>query len=502
MGTILTNLMNGFATALTFTNLGMLTLGGILGTIIGMMPGLGPATAIAVLLPMTFVMPADTALIALAGIYYGAMFGGSRGSILLNTPGAGSAVAATFDGYKMTENGEAEAALAMSAIASLIGGMISVVIMTLLAIPVANFAVKFGPGEYFALMIFAFSATVSITKGSPLKGLISLVFGLMISTVGQDLQTGVFRYTFGVMQLQSGIDFLIVIIGAYAFGEVLTNFESIDDAAKKVQKSFGKIWVTKDQFKRCIGSILRCTPIGFIIGVLPGAGGTMASLVSYNVEKQVSKNGDQFGEGAIEGLAAPEAANNAAATGALIPMLAMGIPGSGTTAVMLGALMMLGLKPGPLLFETNPTVVWGLIASMYIGNLILGVINIPLASVLVRVLAVPKKILFPIILMLAYLGTYAIAYSTVDLYVMIVFGVIGYLMKRSKLPISPMILAAIIGGQTEDTFRRALMISNGDTGIFFESGISMFLWALALVSVSYPFVMDYINKNKKAKVSA
>lgn len=492
---MLANLLDGFVRALSLTNLGFLVFGGTLGTILGMLPGLGPATGVAVLLPLTFILEPDTAMITLSAIYYGAMFGGSRSSILINTPGAGSAIAATFDGYPMTENGEAESALAMSAIASLIGGLISVVFMAFLAQPIAGFAIKFGSAEMFMLMLFAFSATVSITRGSPLKGLISLSFGLIISTVGQDLQTGVVRFTFGLTPLQSGIDFLIVIIGIYAIGEVLYNFESIHIAVKKVQKSFDRIWVTMDEFKRCIIPILRGTPVGFIIGVLPGSGGTLGSLIAYNTEKQLNKNGDKFGTGMIEGVASPEAANNAAATGALIPLLTLGIPGSGTTAVMMGALMMLGLQPGPLLFENQSALVWTLIASMIIGNIVVAIINLPFAEILVRVLAVPKKILFTIILGLGFLGTYTFNYNNFDLYILIVFGILGYLMKKYKFPITPLILAAIIGGQTENAFRRALQISGGNFGVFFQSTISWVLFVLALLSAAAPFFISHISTN-------
>lgn len=493
---MIANLLDGFVRAMSLTNLGFLVFGGTLGTILGMLPGLGPATGVAVLLPLTFVLEPDTAMITLSAIYYGAMFGGSRSSILINTPGAGSAIAATFDGYPMTLQGRAEEALAVSAIASLIGGLISVVFMAFMAQPVANFAIKFGSAEMFLLMLFAFSATVSITRGSPLKGIISLSFGLIVSTIGQDLQTGVVRFTFGITPLQSGIDFLIVIIGIYAIGEVLYNFESIHIAVKKVQKSFDRIWLTMEQFKQIIVPTLRATPIGFIIGVLPGSGGTLGALISYNTEKQLSKNSKNFGKGAIQGLAAPEAANNAAATGALIPLLTLGIPGSGTTAVMMGALMMLGLEPGPLLFENQSALVWTLIASMIIGNIVVAIINLPFAEILVRVLAVPKKILFTIILGLGFLGTYTFNYNTFDLYILVIFGVLGYLMKKYKFPITPLILAAIIGGQTESAFRRALQISGGNFGVFFESTISWVLIILTLLSASAPFFIAKMGKNK------
>ncbi|MFW5991874.1 MAG: tripartite tricarboxylate transporter permease, partial [Halanaerobiaceae bacterium] len=378
-----------------------------------------------------------------------------------------------------------------------IGGMIAVVFMAFLSRPIANFAIKFGSAEMFALMIFAFSATVSITRGSPLKGLISLMLGLMFAIVWQDLQTGVFRFTFGVNALQSGIEFLIIIIGVYALGEVLYNFEKIHIAVKKVQKTFDRIWVSKDQFKRCILPIIRSTPIGFIIGVLPGSGGTIGSLVAYNTEKQINKNGDDFGKGAIEGVAAPEAANNAAATGALIPLLTLGIPGSGTAAVMLGALMMLGLQPGPRLFEEQGNLVWALIASMIIGNLIIAAVNLPFAEILIKILAVPKKILFTLIIGLAFLGTYSFNYNTVDLYILVVFGIIGYLMKKYDVPITPMILASIIGGDTEQNFRRALQVSGGDLWVFFNSNISIILWILAILSASYPFIVSYLQNKKE-----
>jgi putative tricarboxylic transport membrane protein len=323
---------------------------------------------------------------------------------VFNTPGDGAALAATFDGYPMAMNGRAEAALAMSAIASFIGGLIATVFMVLLAEPVARFALKFGPAEYFLLMLAALSATASMSKDNLVRGFISMFFGLAISTVGLDAQSGVERFTFGILELQSGIDFIIVIIAIYALGEVFKSFAEIHEGKKKMQTKFGKIWITKEDWKRSWLPILRSTPLGFIIGALPGAGGTMASLMAYNNEKQMSKNPEDFGKGEIVGLAAPEAANNAASVGALIPMLTLGIPGSGTTAVMMGALLMLGLQPGPLLFTQHPDIAWGLIASMFVGNVILAIVNIPLAGILVRVLATPPKILYPIVLGLAFIG--------------------------------------------------------------------------------------------------
>jgi len=492
-------LLHGFTVALEPMNIMWVTLGGVLGTIIGMLPGLGPATGVAVLLPLTFTMGPVAALITMGGVYYGAMFGGSRASILINTPGDGAAVAATFDGYPMTLNGRAEAALAISAIASFIGGIIATIIMVFVSIPVARFAIKFGPAEYFMLFIFALAATASMTEGNRVKGFISMTLGLMIATIGIDGQSGVKRFTFGVLELQSGIDFLIVIIAVYALGEVFKSFKNIAEGKKNVQKDFGKIWISPKEWKRSVWPILRSSPLGFFIGALPGAGGTMASLMAYNNEKQMSKHPEEFGEGAIEGVAAPEAANNAASVGAMIPMLTLGIPGSGTTAVMMGALLMLGLQPGPLLFQQQSTIIWGLIASMFIGNIILAVVNIPLAGVLVRVLSVPPRILYPIVLGLSFVGAFAISYSVMDFYLLILFGVMGFVMSKVNIPATPMILAVIVGNNMEQSFRRAYKIADGDMGIFFSSSISIVLFILTLVSILYPIMKGIIVKNKEAK---
>ncbi|WP_319204339.1 tripartite tricarboxylate transporter permease [uncultured Ilyobacter sp.] len=493
---ILQNLMHGFSVAATPMNLLWVTIGGTLGTIVGMLPGLGPATGVAVLLPLTFTMGPTAALITMCGIYYGAMFGGSRSSILINTPGDGAALAATFDGYPMAMNGRAEAALAMSAVASLIGGLISAVLITFVATPVSMFALKFGPAEYFLLMVAALSMTASMSKGNMIGGFVSMFVGLIIATVGLDAQSGVPRFTFGIMELQQGIDFLILIIGIYALGEVFKSFKSINEGQKDMQKKFGKIWFTKEDWKECLMPILRSTPLGFIVGALPGAGGTMASLMSYNNEKQLSKDPDSFGKGNIVGLAAPEAANNAASVGALIPMLTLGIPGSGTTAVMMGALLMLGLQPGPMLFVQHPDIAWGLIASMFIGNIVLAIVNIPLAGLLVRVLAIPPKILYPIVLGLAFIGTYAIGNSAMDFYLLVIFGVMGLFMSKAKVPTAPMILGVIVGGTMEQSFRQAIVLSDGSLSIFTGSPLAITLIALTVGSVIFPLIKE-AAKNKK-----
>jgi putative tricarboxylic transport membrane protein len=495
---VLSLFFDGLMIAVQPYHLLLITFGGVLGTIVGMLPGLGPATGVAVLLPLTFSMSPTAALITMAGVYYGAMFGGSRSSILINTPGDGAALAATFDGYPMAMNGKAESALAISAIASFIGGLISVFFLIALATPVAKFALKFGPAEYFLLMVAALSMTASMSKGNMVKGFISTLFGLMIATVGIDAQSGISRFTFGILELQTGIDFLVVIIGLYALGEVFKAYKEINEGKKIPQKKFGKIWITKEEWRKTWLPILRSTPLGFVVGALPGAGGTMASLMAYNNEKQFSKNPDDFGKGEIVGLAAPEAANNAASVGAFIPMLTLGIPGSGTTAVMMGALLMLGIQPGPLLFTQHPDVAWGLIASMVIGNFVLAIVNIPMAGLLVRVLSVQAKILYPIVLGLAFVGTYAISSSVVDFYILTIFGVLGYFMEKIKVPTAPMILAVIVGGTMEQSFRQATRISNGSLGIFVESPLALALIAITVFSVVYPAIKASIAKKKKS----
>ncbi|MHC8517817.1 tripartite tricarboxylate transporter permease [Sporosarcina sp. ITBMC105] len=499
MGSDIQVIIDGFLTAIQPVNLFWIALGGFLGTVVGMLPGLGPATAIALLIPITFGMDPTSALILMAAIYYGAMYGGSRSSILLNTPGDGSAIAATFDGYPMAKKGQAGQALAMSAIASLIGGLIAVVGFIALAKPLANFALKFGPAEYFLLMVFTLSAIVSLAKGAMVKGFISMAIGLMISTVGIDLQTGVYRFTMGNPHLSEGVDFLVVIIGIYAVGEVLFNFLSINKPVGE-KKEVGKIWITKEQWKRSKWPIIRNGPIGFVIGVLPGAGGAIASMLSYSLEKQISKKPEEFGEGAVEGLAAPESSNNAAAVGAFIPMMTMGIPGSGTTAVILGAIVMLGLKPGPLLFENNPDMVWTFINSMFVGNIFLVILNIALVGLLVKILDTPPRILYPLIMLLAFIGTYTLGYTTVDFVILIIFGFIGLIMKMLKFPVAPLILAAIVGSDMEQNFRMSLISYPDVVGMFTASPITIALVIMTVISLGLPFLSSWLRKRKTQKM--
>ena len=491
----LQGLLEGFLTVMRPENMLYVVFGGFLGTIVGMLPGLGPATAIAVLIPITFGMDPISALILMATIYYGAMYGGSLSSILINTPGDGSAVAATFDGYQMAKQGRAGQAIAITAIGSLIGGAFAVFGFVLLADPLASFALKFGPVEYFLLMLFTLSAVVSLSMGNIIKGFISMGIGLIISTVGIDLQSGVDRFTFNNVLLSDGIDFLVVIIGIYAVGEILYNYLTINNPLDQKTK-YGKVWISKQDWHDSKWPMFRASPIGFLIGILPGAGGSIASLMSYTTEKQLSKNPEKFGKGAIEGLAAPETANNAAAVGAFVPLLTMGIPGSGTTAVMLGALVMLGVKPGPLLFENDPNVVWSLINALFFGNIFLFLINIFMVGVFVKVLDIPARVLYPLILILAFIGAYTMNFVIIDFYTLLIFGIVGLIMKVLDFPIAPLILAVIVGSEMEQNFRKSIVASKGSLDFFFSSPIAITLVFLIVLSLVYPIYMSYRQKKR------
>lgn len=485
MDAILHNLGLGFDVALQPVNLMWLVIGGLLGTIIGMLPGLGPATGVAVLIPLTYGMNPATALITMAAVYYGAMFGGSRASIMINTPGDASAIVSCFDGYPMAKQGRAGSALATSAIASFVGGIVGMLFLIFFTAPVAEMALKFGPAEKFSLMLFALTATITLSEGSVLKGFIAMGLGFMLATIGIDGQSGAIRFTMGIEALQDGIDFLVIMIGFYAVAEVFKNFTSLDLRYDVDAKSIGRVWMTAADFKRSWAPILRGGPLGFVVGVLPGAGGTIATFLSYAIEKSFSKRPQEFGKGAVEGLAGPESANNACSCGALVPLLTLGIPGSGTAAVMLGALMMLGVRPGPILFEQHPEIAWGVIASMLAGNIVLLVINLPLAVPLVQLLKTPQRIMLPLILGMAYMGTYFLNYSSFDFILVSVSALGGYMLSKLEIPIPPLVLALILGGMTEQAFRNALTISNGSPTIFVNQPISLGFLILAAISLVY-----------------
>jgi putative tricarboxylic transport membrane protein len=490
----LTHILNGFAVATQPINLWYTFLGVFMGTIIGVLPGIGPSAGIALLIPITYGMNPTSALIMMAGIYYGAKYGGSTTAILIRTPGEAASVMTSIDGYEMAKKGRAGAALAVSAIGSFIAGTIGVIGLTLFAVPLTSMALKFGPAEYFTLMLFAMTAVSTLTGKSPAKGVIATILGLMIATIGIDLQSGQARFTMGIPEFQDGVGFVVVVVGLFAMAEVLRGLEGIfRGTSAEAMKIKGKLWLTREEWKRSIGPIWRGGIIGFVIGVLPGAGGTIASIMSYTAEKRMSKHPEEFGHGAIEGVAGPEAANNSDTAGALVPLLTLGIPGGGATAVMLGAFIMYGVQPGPLLFQNRPDLVWGLINSMYIGNVMLVILNLPLIGLFVRLLYIPQGILYPMIVAISAIGAYAINGSVVDLWLILLFGVIGYVFDKVDIPVAPLVLSLVLGGMMEQSFRQAMTISGGDLKIFYGSAITVTLLVMSLISVLLPFIIPRLR---------
>jgi putative tricarboxylic transport membrane protein len=494
-----THIINGFNVCLQPINLWYTFIGVFLGTIIGVLPGIGPSAGIALLIPVTFGMNPTSALIMMAGIFYGTKYGGSTTAILIRTPGEAASVMTSLDGYEMARKGRAGAALAVSAIGSFIAGTIGVVALTLLALPLASMALKFGPAEYFTLMLFALTAVASLTGKSPAKGLLATILGLMIATIGIDLQSGQPRYTMGIAEFQDGVGFVVVIVGLFAVSEVIRGLVDIHKGTgAKMMPVSGRLWLTREEWKRSIGPIWRGGIIGFIIGVLPGAGGTIASILSYTTEKRLSKFPEEFGHGAIEGVAGPEAANNSDTAGALVPLLALGVPGGGATAVLLGAFIMYGIQPGPLLFQNRPDLVWGLVDSMYIGNIMLLILNLPLIGVFVQLLKIPIGILYPLIVAIAAIGAYAINGSILDLYLILFFGVLGYIFDKVDIPVAPLVLSLVLGGIMEQSFRQAMTISGANPKIFFSSAITMTLVVMSVISVALPFVLPRIKAMLKS----
>ena len=477
MTDILMQLANGFAVALTPLNLGLVLFGCFAGTLIGALP-----------IAYGLRLPPESALILLAGIYYGAEYGGRISSILLNVPGDAGAVMTTLDGNPMARKGEAGRALSLSACASFLGGTFAVVLLTLFGPLLARFAVTFGPSEYVALMVFAFATLSSLVGRSPVKTLLGAILGLMIATVGIDANTGVNRFTFDVPDLFSGIDFLVVVIGLFGIAELLHLIEA-QARGTLVVMTVGKSFVSLRDLLAVKWTVLRSTLIGFVIGVLPGTGASVASAVAYGTEKRIAgpEGGKSFGTGDPRGLAAPEAANNASAGGAMVPMLTLGIPGSGTTAILLGALLLFDVQPGPLMFEQRPEIAWGLIASMYIGNAALLVINLPLVGLFARLLTIPQGYMIPLIAVLAFIGVFSVVGNPFDLYMMIGLGVLGWLLRKLDFSLAPVILGVVLGHLFEDNLRRALSISAGDWSVLLESPSSIVLYVMAAVVVAVPF---------------
>lgn len=500
MNGILDHLAIGFGVAFSATNLLVAAIGSFLGTIVGVLPGLGPINGVAMLVPIAFAMqlPPETALILLAAVYVGAEYGGRITSILINVPGEAAAVMTTLDGYPLARQGLASVALSLSAWSSFIGSTIAICGIVVLAPLLANWAVAFGPAEYFVLMVFAFCALTSLLGDEPVKGILAAMLGLFIATVGVDANSGVYRYTFDLPNLADGIDFVVVVIGLFAVAEMLQMLEKLlGGTSIEVPKSARKMFNFKE-LAFTWWTTVRSGIMGFFIGILPGAGASVASAVAYANEKKYIEGRDpnaKFGQGDLRGLAAPESANNSAATGSFIPMLTLGVPGSGTTAVMMGALTLYNITPGPVLFDAQPQLVWGLIASLFVANVMLFLMNVPMVRVFASMLAIPSRLLVPGILAISFIGVYAINATRFDLLMVVGIGVVGYFLRKMNVPMAPMVLGVVLGDMMEQNLRRALSITNGEIGILFESPISISLWiAAVLVGVVPPLLRKLAQK--------
>lgn len=483
-GNVLEHLAFGFSVALTPTNLTYSAVGALLGTIIGVLPGIGSAGALALLLPLVFKLDPTGSIIMLAAAYTGVMYGGSTASILLNVPGDTSAVVACLDGHQMAKQGRAGPALCIAAIGSFVAGTLSVVGLMLLAPVLADAALEFSAQEYFALYVFGLTAVAALGRGSLVKALLALIIGLAVSTVGTDLM-GARRFIFGISDLQDGIEFLAVPLGLFAISEVMINSRKLR-SGEKLEVLSHKIFISFKEIVESIGAIFRGGFIGFFVGVLPGAGAGIASFISYAVEVQVSKTPEKFGTGEIKGVAGPESANNAASAGAMVPMLALGIPGSATTAVMLGAFLIIDVQPGPLLFVNNPEIVWGLIAALYLGNVMLLIFNLPLVGVFVRILYLPMRWLLPAIVVVAATGVLSKNGAVLDVLFMCGFGAMGYYFRKYDFPLAPIILGAVLGDNMEESFRQSMMMTQGNLWLILDRPIVLTLFAMSILSLFLP----------------
>jgi len=481
--TLFSNLALGFGVALTPINLMYCLVGVILGTLIGVLPGIGPVATIAMLLPVTFSLSPITALIMLAGIYYGAQYGGSTSAILVNLPGESSSVVTCLDGYQMARQGRAGVALATAAIGSFFAGCVATLIVAMFAPPLAEIALKFGPSEYFSLMVLGLVAAVVLAHGSVIKAVAMVILGLLLGLVGTDVNSGVLRFAFGISELADGIGFVTVAMGLFGTAEIITNLEMKDEREVFTNK-VTNMFPTKEDWKRMWKPILRGTFLGSALGILPGGGALLASFGAYTLEKKVSKYGHEFGKGAIEGVAAPEAANNAGAQTSFIPLLTLGIPSNAVMALMIGAMMIQGIAPGPQVMTEKPQLFWGMIASMWVGNLMLVVLNLPMIGMWIKLLTVPYRILFPSILVFMAIGVYSLSNNPFDVLLMMLFGLLGYIFVKLECEPAPLLLGFILGPLMEENLRRAMLLSRGDPIVFFTKPISAgFLIASILLLV-------------------
>ena len=496
---LLSNLSLGFATAFTLQNLLYCFIGCVLGTLIGVLPGLGPIATIAMLLPATYALPPIAALIMLAGIYYGAQYGGSTTAILINIPGESSSVVTAIDGYQMARKGRAGVALFTAGVGSFFAGCVATLVLAAFAAPLSELAFKFGPAEYFSLMVLGLIGAVVLASGSLIKAIAMIVLGLLMGLVGTDVNSGTSRYAFDIPQLTDGLGFVVVAMGVFGFAEIMANLEQKEHRETFLSK-VTNLWPKKEDFKRMVGPILRGTLLGSILGILPGGGAALASFGAYSLEKKVSKYGHEFGKGAIEGVAAPESANNAAAQTSFIPLLTLGIPPNAVMALMVGAMTIHNIQPGPQVMTSNPALFWGLIASMWIGNFMLIILNRPMIGVWVKLLTIPYRHMYPAILVFCCIGVYSVNNTVFDIYLTAIYGIIGYVFMKFKCEAPPLLLGFVLGPMMEENFRRALLLSRGDFTVFVTRPLSGCLLAAALFLIFIVMIPAFKKTREEAFV--
>jgi TctA family transporter len=494
---LFSNLALGMGVALTWQNLLYCLAGCLLGTLIGVLPGIGPVTTIAMLLPITFTLPPISALIMLAGIYYGAQYGGSTTAILVNIPGESSSVVTCLDGYQMARQGRAGPALGISALGSFAAGTFSTAVIAVAAPPLAEVALKFGPAEYFALMSTGLILAVVLARGSVIKAIAMVLLGLLLGLVGTDVNSGTQRFSFGISELSDGIGFVAVAMGMFGFTEIIRNLELAENREIFTAK-VGNLLPSWEEIKICTPAVIRGTILGSILGVLPGGGALLASFAAYTVEKKLSKNKDMFGKGAIEGVAAPESANNAGAQTSFIPLLTLGIPSNAIMAMMIGAMMIQGIAPGPQIMTERPQLFWGMIASMWIGNLMLVILNLPLIGMWIKLLEVPYRLMFPAILLFCGIGVYSLQNSAFDVMMTAIFGVFGYVCLRLESEPAPLMLGFILGPLMEENLRRAMLLSRGDPMVFFQRPISATLLVISFIMLGIIALPAIRSKREEA----
>ncbi len=501
---MLDGILQGLATAVMPTNLMMVMIGCFVGTFIGMLPGLGPISAIALMIPITYGLEPASGLILMAGVYYGAIFGGSTSSNLINAPGCSSTVVTAFDGYPMAQKGQAGKALALAAYATFTGGTLSAIMLLFAAPALAKVSLSFQSSDYFALMLVGLSAVAAFAgKGQVIKAWLMTVLGLMLSTVGIDKGIGVERFTFGLTDLMDGFSFLLLAMATFALGETLMGILKPDADnsanAQEQMKNIGSMKLTKEEGKEAAPGSLRSSILGFFTGVLPGAGATIAAFLAYGMERNLAPKAkkEEFGQGSLRGLVAPESANNAASSGSFVPLLTLGIPGSGTTAIMLGALIAYGIQPGPRLFVDHPDIFWAVIISMYVGNIVLLILNLPLIPYISKLLAVPRTVLLPMILFFSITGVYLVSFNTMDVYVMILVAMGAIALRLANFPLAPLLLGFILGGLMEENLRRALIITDGEISFLWERPITLAFTVLAIVTLLSPLFGRLMERKKR-----